>query len=87
LEIRAPDLVGGTHGTPGYARMPDGAALAPLGHQMVAAEDVTDGRQGRPWSAGRACAEDRHQLLRALGWMPTLGVEDRRHHMVRRVAG
>jgi hypothetical protein len=86
-EVGTPHLVGGSHVAGRLARMPNDAALAPLGHQIVAAEDVTDRRAGWPGPAGIAWAEDRHSLLRPPGRMPAPGVEDRRHQVVRRVAG
>jgi hypothetical protein len=66
--------------------MPDGAALALLRHQALAAEDVADGRACRPGSVGMACAEDRHQLLGTPRRMSAPGFEDRCYYMVRRVA-
>jgi hypothetical protein len=85
--VGALHLVGCNNVAGGLARVPDGAALAPPGHRMVAAEDVTAGRAGWPGPAGMACAEDRHKLLRAPGWMPAPCVEDRRHHVFRRGRG
>jgi len=87
FEVGTPHLVGGTNMAEGFARMPDNSAPALLGHQTVAAEDVTDGRACRPRPAGMAWAEDRHQLLGSPGRMSLSGFKDRRHHIVRRVAG
>jgi hypothetical protein len=86
-EVGTPHLGRCSHGAGGVARMPADAAPVLLGHQAVAAEEVTDGRAGRPRPAGMASAQDRHPLLGAPGGMPTPCVEERRHHIVRRVAG
>ena len=85
--VGAPHLVGGPNGADGLARRPTRAALARLGHSSVAAEDVTDGRACRPGPAGMAWTADRPQLLGPPGRMPLSGFQDRRHHIVRRVAG
>jgi hypothetical protein len=67
--------------------MAEGTALALLGHQAVAAEEVTDGRAGRPGSVGLTGTEDRPPLLGAPGGIPAPCVKECRHHRVRRMAG
>jgi hypothetical protein len=83
----ASHCMGGTKVAVELARRPQSAALALLGPEAVALEEGTAGRACRPGPAGMAYTEDRHQLLGPPGWLPWSRFQDRRHPMVRRVAG
>jgi hypothetical protein len=78
FEVGAPHSVGCANVAGGVARMPDGAALALVGHPAVVAEPSTASGAGRPRPVGMALTEDRHQLLGTPRRMPASGVEERR---------
>jgi hypothetical protein len=87
LEVRRPCVVGlGREGI-GAARMPSSDAFATLGDEVVAQEDVVDGRTRGEEQLGPMALEVPDDLLRPVGLVSATDAENGLHDLGRRGPG
>jgi len=84
LEVGGPGVVGLGRDAVGSAWMPTTGPLAPLRDEVVAAEDVVDGRPRGEIKPGAAALEVPENLLGTVVWMSTPDIEDRVDDAARR---